>query len=197
MTEYSGDSKVMLQRLADGMQQLRERKIYELVTENESLKTQISLDGLTGAYNKSYIKAQIGEEIRRSERSGKPFSVIFGDLRAFKEINDTLGHLYGDEILKMSAAAMVYSIRNTDLLGRCGGDEFLIILPETDNAGAENAVSRINNNLKEHVPNIAIDLGIYTRMPEGHPGAYDVNKAAEDVIKRADEAMYKNKRSRV
>ena len=90
-----------------------------------------SQDGLTGLLNRGAIEKALEEESHRSLRHGSPFSVIIFDIDHFKKVNDTYGHNAGDEVLKNVSAAVAGLVRTTDKVGRWGGEEFLVLAPET------------------------------------------------------------------
>ena len=164
---------------------ITERKTYMAELEFLSLH-----DQLTGLYNRHYFQNEL-------ERLGKarnyPIAIISADLDGLKLINDTLGHIEGDHYLQNGADLLKRSVRSYDILARVGGDEFAIILPETDKAEAEDLVRRLQKQIElfnannERVPlSISIGLSVNT----------DRNRSLEDVFKEADNAMYKDKMKR-
>jgi len=104
-------------------------------------------DSLTGAYNRKKFDDAVDEWIKISQRYGNPLSIIFFDIDNFKAINDQHGHLVGDGVLKDVAAVVGQQIRETDVFARWGGDEFVILLPNTDLVRAEQVVERIRASL--------------------------------------------------
>lgn len=105
-------------------------------------------DGLTGLYNRRYLFLRLSEEIRQAARGDHPFSIVLFDLDHFKRVNDTFGHGVGDEVLIQAAGALRGAIRGSDLAGRYGGEEFLVILPDTQAAEALEAAERIRSAIK-------------------------------------------------
>ncbi len=142
-------------------------------------------DKLTGLYNRMFVE----EEIRRldSERQ-LPLSIIAGDVNSLKLVNDAFGHKAGDDLLKKVAVILKESCRKEDIIGRFGGDEFTIILPNTSKKEAKKILSRIKVNCKNEdstiIP-VSIALGLATKDNENE----DINEA----LKNADTNMYENK----
>lgn len=101
------------------------------------------IDQLTGLYNKSYLLKTMDKEIERSRRYGLSFSILFLDIDDFKEINYRMGNLIGNVILRNISGLLRQKVRNTDVLGRYGGDEFLLLMPQTDINGANELFCRI------------------------------------------------------
>ncbi|MCF8008325.1 MAG: diguanylate cyclase [Halanaerobiales bacterium] len=143
-------------------------------------------DNLTDLYNRHYIKEEF---IRLNTKRQLPLSIIIGDLDALKLINDIFGHEEGDKYIKKASRLLKRCIRDEDILGRWGGDEFIIILPMTSDSEANNIIERIKNESKktinEKIP-ISISLGKATKNKDDKK---DINK----IIEEADYLMYKNK----
>lgn len=152
-------------------------------------------DDLTCLYNTRFFHDMLEREIKRSMRKRRELSLIFMDLDHFKEVNDTHGHLCGSKLLKEIAKIIMESVRNIDIPIRYGGDEFVIILPETSKECAKNVAERILNNirntnfLKEENLNLKLTASIgYATFP-------DDAKDKTELIKMADNAMYRVKNS--
>ncbi|WP_296809506.1 GGDEF domain-containing protein [Thiocapsa sp.] len=122
--------------------------ISELKAIQDNLRLASLTDGLTGAYNRRYLLQKLAEEIDRAKRYGDELSVILLDLDFFKAINDTFGHRVGDEVLVKVAATLRACIRDVDISGRYGGEEFLVILPHTCAALALEVAERIRTTVK-------------------------------------------------
>jgi diguanylate cyclase (GGDEF)-like protein len=105
-------------------------------------------DSLTGLYNRRYLFLKLAEEIERTRRFTYRFSIVLFDLDHFKRVNDTFGHRVGDEVLTRVAAALRATIRDLDMAGRYGGEEFLVILPYADDAEALDVAERIRSRIK-------------------------------------------------
>ena len=149
-------------------------------------------DGLTGCFNRRHGLETLDVELRRSRRTGSALSVLMFDVDRFKNVNDRFGHLRGDEVLAAVGAQLRQTLRVTDISCRYGGDEFLVILPDTALPGAE----RVAEGLRQAIANTAsladkkyepvtISVGVAAAIP----GELD----AKAVIHRADEALYQTK----
>ena len=149
-------------------------------------------DELTGAYNRRQILHLLNEELDRQTRSGEPVSVALFDLDHFKAVNDTLGHLAGDEVLRGFAAAVQAQARKTDRFGRYGGEEFLLLLPGANAAQADEAVTRIREGLALHDWS-AVSPGLRVTFSAGMATRRD-NEPAEMLLGRADLGLYEAKR---
>jgi diguanylate cyclase (GGDEF)-like protein len=152
-------------------------------------------DPLTGFYNHRYLHERLGEEVVRAQRSRKPLSVLMLDVDDFKLVNDTFGHLFGDRVLAWIAEQIRLTLRGPDVPARYGGDEFAIILPETDKASARRAAERIVETFQKQpfeseargpVP-VAVSIGVATHPTDG--------RTAPDLIAAADRGLYRVKRS--
>jgi len=169
----------------------------------EELNQQLLRDALTGVYNRRYFNETILQEIKRAKRYGHHTSFIMGDVDGLKVINDNFGHLMGDRILHGVAQALGASVREADMVVRYGGDEFLVVMPETPEEQAQAAVSRIEKNLADWLaeqveigvlqPDMPGQVGFSMGVASCEPGE---EVAIEEVLARADEAMYQVKESK-
>jgi len=148
-------------------------------------------DELTGALNRRTIMAALNEEMARTVRTKAPCSVAIIDLDHFKRINDEFGHLAGDETLRTFAITLFANIRGIDKLGRYGGEEFLLILPETPPDAARRTLDRLRTIISE-LDWGAISSGMTVAMSVGVSGVRD-DDAADTVLARADAALYRAK----
>jgi len=151
-------------------------------------------DPLTGFYNHRFLHERLGEEAVRSQRGRRPLSVLMLDLDDFKLVNDTFGHLFGDRMLVWCAELIRSTLRGSDIPARYGGDEFAVILPDTNPDEARTAAERILEAFRDQpfvgaqrgpVP-LAGSIGIATFPADG--------RTATELIAAADEALYRVKR---
>jgi two-component system, cell cycle response regulator len=166
-----------------------------LRTANEENRRLSITDPLTGAYNRRYLMEQLPREIERAARYGRQLATVMCDVDHFKRINDTQGHLVGDEVLKWFVAQLQAGVRACDWLARYGGEEFLIILPETNvaNAGvaAEHLRAQIAATSFSGVPS-----GLAVSASFGVAGWQDVvpqGSTLDALIARCDEGVYASK----
>lgn len=155
-------------------------KLYELAIKDE----------LTGAYNRRFFINKFYEEAERVKRSSRVFSVIIFDIDDFKYINDKFGHIAGDNVLKSMISNINNRLRKIDILARWGGEEFVILLPETSIENAYLVANELRQLVSEinidYIDNFTISLGI---------SEYKINDEIDDVIKKADQKMYEAKLS--
>ncbi len=151
-------------------------------------------DPLTNALNRRAVLERLDEEIKRSARFNCPLSIAMLDIDHFKEINDTHGHLVGDIVLTEAVACIFKSLRPYDLVGRYGGDEFILIFPNTNNRDAHAICCRIHEAFLQN-PIIAKDLKIPLTISVGLASSDADSYFADDLIRHADDALYKAKRN--
>lgn len=158
----------------------------------EKLREMSNQDGLTKLFNRRYIEETLSTEYERARRYGNPFCVILSDIDFFKKVNDNYGHLAGDEVLRVVSKRLSDALRDTDVLGRYGGEEFMVVLPETDIEGAKILAERLRTivnaepiEAEGNTLSIAISLGV-TEMCE-------TTVTYEQLIAESDIALYKSK----
>lgn len=163
-------------------------RTIELEEKNKELEILSITDKLTNTYNRIKLDQTIENEMKRASRYNTKFAIIIIDIDYFKVVNDTYGHQVGDTVLKEFAEILKVNTRNTDVVGRWGGEEFIIISPEVN----LREMFTLSEILREK-----IDANIFSVI--GHKTAsfgvatYSQNETAEDLINRADEALYKAK----
>jgi len=143
------------------------------------------IDKLTGIANRRELETVLELEGKRAQRYGRPLSIAMADLDFFKRVNDTWGHPEGDRILRKFAEMMEKKIRSTDTVGRWGGEEFLLILPETGHKGAYLLVEQIRTLLMETDLSPVKDLTVSFGVGEWKPG-----ETLEELFSRTDKALY-------
>jgi diguanylate cyclase (GGDEF)-like protein/PAS domain S-box-containing protein len=170
-----------------------EEKIHRL---NAGLERLATTDYLTGLYNRRYFMQRGSEEFKRALRSNHPLSFLMLDVDHFKAVNDTHGHQAGDMALQQVAAALKDGLRETDILGRIGGEEFAVLLPDTQLNDAILLGQRICRSME--VAELSIPgrvLAISLTISVGIAGLESGMSGIEDVFRNADKALYKAKRN--
>jgi diguanylate cyclase (GGDEF)-like protein len=152
-------------------------------------------DSLTGCFNRGHALDALDAELRRSRRTNAPLSILMFDVDHFKSVNDRFGHLRGDDLLSAIGEQLGRSMRSTDIRCRYGGDEFLIILPETPLLGAH----KVADALRQDLASLNVGSGdgnrIAVTVSVGVAAAADGELDAKAFIQRADEALYRAKRA--
>jgi diguanylate cyclase (GGDEF)-like protein len=161
----------------------------ELKKKNRMLEEMAITDGLTGVPNYRYFIEKLEEEVRRSRRYATPFTLLILDLDKFKEVNDTYGHRHGDFVLKEVARRLQNGLRVTDILARYGGDEFALLLTQTDSRGGKKVAVQVLERMAlpivangtEHIIEASIGVVASDIMPSA---------TADEIIIAADKALY-------
>ena len=159
---------------------------------NRQLEKMSQVDGLTGLYNRHFWEEQFVMEYKRDKRSGNPSSLIMVDIDFLKEANDTYGHPAGDEIIKTLAGIIKKTTRETDIVGRYGGEEFAIILPDTPVANVEFVAERIRR-LVEKCTVVFDEEHISFTISIGIAGFKDTYEDSSQWLDSADKALYEAK----
>jgi diguanylate cyclase (GGDEF)-like protein len=161
---------------------------FELKAANKRIEELAELDELTGSFNRRCMMRMLDDELARAQRLNAPCSVALIDLDWFKLINDAYGHPTGDEVLRTFAITVFANIRNIDKFGRYGGEEFLLVLPETPNDAAARILDRLRAIIADldwsaFSPGmrVTISAGVATLRP---------NESADSFLARADSALY-------
>ncbi len=162
----------------------------------ERVKRLAITDGLTGLANRRQILAQFADELQICQRKGQPLSLILLDLDHFKKVNDTHGHPAGDAVLRAAARALQGSIRETDHVGRYGGEEFMVVLPGADRSQAAQIAERCRDQLAVTAVSLPSGKILHFTASLGLLcSAQPQVDAADQLIHAADEALYEAKQS--
>ena len=182
--------------LARVRSQVRKCRYTERLRDNVQLSIEMAItDALTGLFNRRYMENHLGTLVEQAGARGKPLALLALDIDHFKSINDTHGHDAGDDVLRDFALRIKRSIRGIDLACRSGGEEFIIVMPETDMAVAASVAERLRRRIATEpfaisegtrtIP-VTLSIGIAT-LREG-------NDTPATLLKRADQALYRAKR---
>lgn len=192
---FNEEDLELIQAFATHAAIVMDRNVF--LNKTEELEKLTVTDHLTGLANRRYLFDRLNEELARSERHGHRLSLLMIDLDGFKHCNDTLGHQFGDKVLRDMAVTIVSTIRSMDIASRYGGDEFIIILPETGEALAIDIAERIRTNLEERLAGsfeeidrqaeetITASIGIACYPEHG--------TTIERLLKNVDTALYRAK----
>lgn len=170
------------------------RLLREISAARELIETMASTDELTGLFNRRQLLTRFDEEFSRAQRQGRPLSTIMLDIDLFKQVNDSFGHLVGDSILRTVAKVLKTTVRTYDICGRYGGEEFLVVLPETALSDAVQLAERVRTGVRQYFGSISnpdqpgtvtVSLGVASFGPD--------DESIESIIRRADEGLYRAK----
>jgi two-component system, cell cycle response regulator len=166
-----------------------------LVQAREDMRFQATHDALTSLWNRGVIMELLGREIVRSAREKVSTAILLGDVDHFKNVNDTHGHLVGDEVLREVARRLLHSVRSYDFVGRYGGEEFLVVLNNCDPGSTpkraeeiRKAISRLPFHTKGGELPITMSLGVLVSQDWGE-------RPVEELLKEADKALYAAKQA--
>lgn len=183
--------KLLEREFQRAVELLRERN-RELEMVNQQLWKLSHTDELTGHFNRRHIMSRLDEEVSRGTRYGSRLSLVLADIDHFKHINDTFGHLAGDRALQAIADLFRSKLRESDLIGRFGGEEFLMILPHTDLPGAEAFCHRLRDHIENHpvrlgdaLVHITSSFGLASLSPE--------LDTVQKLLRIADRNLYRAK----
>ena len=175
--------------------QIRRRRYQDLLKENYEQGLSMALtDSLTGAYNRRYLMTHMDRVLADPSARNKPLGCQMIDVDLFKPVNDTYGHDAGDEILKAIVQTMRTNVRNVDLVARLGGEEFVIIMPDTQEHFGEQVAERIRDKISDTRVTlksgveiaVTVSIGLAMRVPDD---------TVESLLKAADMALYEAKKS--
>ncbi len=182
--------------LARARTQVRKRRYTERLRDNVQMSIEMAItDALTSLFNRRYMESHLGTLVEQASARNKPLAVLVLDIDYFKSINDSHGHDAGDDVLREFALRIKRSIRGIDLACRYGGEEFVIVMPETDMAVAAMVAERLRRRIaaepfaiQQGARNIPVTISIGLAALRGK------NENAATVLKRADQALYRAKR---
>jgi diguanylate cyclase (GGDEF)-like protein len=174
-----------------------QNQIRTLTEQAKNCEDASNKDHLTDVYNRKRIEDLLNEEFFKSKAQKMPLSLAFIDIDDFKPINDTFGHLAGDKVLREIAAFFAHNIRKHDIIARYGGDEFLLMLPNTNADEATQLLNRISQELQalpgtefdNNILKVSTSIGMATHMEKVNYGS------PKDLINSADKALYSSKKS--
>lgn len=164
------------------------------VSLHKQVTVQANTDSVTGLPNRRALDERLEEDIRHAKRMSSKFSVVMMDLDGFKTVNDTYGHVIGDEILRLLFNYLAENIRPTDFLARYGGDELTLIIRDADQSIAEIVTQKILDLVKEYAPPILGIKGIRLGITAGIAIYPSHSKNAGDLLRAADAALYQAKK---
>lgn len=175
--------------------QIRRKKYQDALKSNyQQTISRAITDSLTGLYNRHYLNAHLDNLVMQALNNNKPLSLIILDVDHFKMVNDTYGHDIGDQVLKQIAEMAIRSIRSADLAARFGGEEFVVLMPETDAAQATEAAERIRSYIEKTPIKVSHSIGeLKKTVSIGVAFLNDIGDSGQALLKRADEALYKAK----
>ncbi len=177
--------------------QVRRRRYQDRLRANYERSLSLALtDSLTGLYNRRYLGNHLEGLLQRARESGKAVSVVLFDIDHFKAVNDTHGHAIGDEVLRSIAQRVNGNLRNFDMVARIGGEEFVIVMPDTPADIAVMVAERLRERVGRDpvtVSGLQDKIGITVSM--GVAAYMSASDTPDDLLKRADEAMYQAKRA--
>ncbi len=191
---FNKEDLKLIQSFATHAAVIMERNVF--INKTEELKKLTITDSLTGLLNRRYLHERLKDELARSARHGHTFALLMLDIDGFKNCNDTLGHPVGDKVLRGVADALLNAVRSIDIVARYGGDEFMVILPETVKSVALDIAERIRNSVSQKVihSNDGSALGSYTMTTSIGIACYpEHGKTVEVLLENVDKALYRAK----
>jgi two-component system cell cycle response regulator len=182
--------------LARARTQVKKKRYSEQLRDNVQKSVEMAItDGLTGLFNRRYMETHLATLVDQAAERGKPIAVLVLDIDYFKSINDTHGHDCGDDVLREFALRIRKCIRNIDLACRYGGEEFVMVMPETDRAVATMVAERLRRRIASEPFSIAQGTrSIEVTISIGIAAANGADDNAAAMLKRADQALYRAKR---
>ncbi|WP_114393582.1 PleD family two-component system response regulator [Oleisolibacter albus] len=187
--------------LARARTQVRRKRYQDRLRANYEQSLSLALtDSLTGLFNRRYLSAHLPRLLDRGRENAKPVAALLFDIDHFKLVNDSYGHAIGDEVLKEVAGRAGRNLRNFDLVARLGGEEFVVVMPDTDLTQALVVAERLRSRISDEgfkvgapVGEIGVSISIGVAVAEAGPDGHV--ETGESLLRRADVALYQAKRS--
>jgi len=176
--------------------QIRRKRYTERLRDNVQMSIEAAItDALTGLHNRRYMETHLATLVEQAHARGKPLTVLVLDIDFFKAVNDTHGHDAGDDVLREFAVRLKKSIRGIDLACRLGGEEFVVVMPDTDMAVATMVAERLRRRIAaEPFPIHKGERKVEVTISIGLAAVAGPDDSAANVLKRADQALYRAKR---
>jgi diguanylate cyclase (GGDEF)-like protein len=179
------DTQVELKNLNQSLEKKVSDRTLELAQKNKELELLSITDRLTGLYNRRYLDQKLTGELSRSKRAGQSFGIILMDVDHFKMINDTYGHQEGDHVLQEVGTILHKWTRKTDIVSRWGGEEFMVVCPDTDQTGVLKLAEELRKAMELYDFRISAGITASFGTTSLHPG-----DTVEMMVARADTALY-------
>ena len=185
---YIESQRVLNNINSDSMKKCIEvSKVVGIIIEKYKLRLSASIDKLTGTLTRKYLEEALDEQIEVASLNGSKFSLIMYDLDHFKMVNDKFGHRTGDYVLKRVCEVVMDNLRETDIVGRYGGEEFIIILPDTDIDGAQLVAEKLRNKIEvekilDDRREVTVSMGVISCPLNG--------EWQGELVERVDQALY-------
>ena len=181
-------------KISEAIEKLTEKaliqKTIELKDKNALLSALSHTDQLTSIANRRKMMEVLHAEVSNFQRHNHPFSVLMFDIDHFKRVNDTFGHEVGDQVLMRLADVVKDAIRKTDTLGRWGGEEFVIVCPNTDHKMALDIAEKVFSSIQSHIFPLDINVTVSLGLSE-----FTTNHSLESILVEIDQKMYRAKQS--
>jgi diguanylate cyclase (GGDEF)-like protein len=159
----------------------------------DAVRSLALIDDLTGLFNRRGFFTLAEHHLKLAERMHKNFYLIFSDIDDMKKINDIFGHIQGDLVLKKVADILRYSFRDSDIIARIGGDEFVVLIPDTGDYSAERTINRFQKNINKYNKKEKKNLSLSMGMANFHP---NLKFSLQDLLDKADKHLYEEKKKR-